>query len=163
MKYRSIYSSPIGELTLVCDNNGLNQVSTLPRTEIPLHSTHPLLIQAHCWLDRYFRGEAPDPGELPLCPAGTAYPQSVWALLLTVPHGERRSYGRLARELAAQTGKATSPRAIGAAVGRNPLWIMIPCHRILGTKGQLTGYAGGKEAKQWLLCHEGIPYKEETP
>lgn len=163
MQYRSIYSSPIGELTLVCDGDGLNQVSSLSRTEIPLCSGHPLLIRAHGWLDRYFRGDAPDPGELPLCPVGTAYQQSVWALLLTVPYGEYRSYGQLARELAARTGKGTSPRAIGAAVGRNPLWILIPCHRILGAGGQLTGYAGGMEAKQWLLRHEGIPYKEETP
>ncbi len=162
MEYRCIYPSPIGELTLVCNETGLIQATALPRTDIPLHNNHPLLAQARLWLDRYFRGEASDPKELPLCPMGTRYQQAVWDLLLTIPWGESRSYGELAQAMAERTGASTYPRAIGAAVGKNPLWILIPCHRVLGAKGQLTGYAGGIENKIWLLSHEGIPFKEET-
>ena len=161
MEYRSICSSPIGDLTLVCDDIGLTQVSLLPRPDLPLQNGHPLLSQARQWLDRYFLGKTPDPAELPLHPQGTAYQKSVWAQLLTIPWGESRSYGQLAQEITAQTGTPTSPRAIGAAVGKNPLWILIPCHRVLGAKGQLTGYAGGIENKMWLLRHEGIPFKEK--
>ena len=161
MEYRSIYPSPIGDLTLVCNDTGLSQVSLLPRPDLTLQNGHPLLSQARQWLDRYFLGKTPDPAELPLHPQGTAYQKYVWAQLLTIPWGESRSYGQLAQEINAQTGTPTSPRAIGAAVGKNPLWILIPCHRVLGAKGQLTGYAGGIENKMWLLRHEGIPFKEE--
>ena len=87
---------------------------------------------------------------------GTEFQKQIWNLLLTIPYGQTRTYGDIAREMAALSGKEKmSAQAVGQAVGRNPISILIPCHRVVGTKGQLTGYAGGLENKIWLLRHEG--------
>ncbi|MBR7010461.1 MAG: methylated-DNA--[Oscillospiraceae bacterium] len=103
-----------------------------------------VLDRAVAWLERYFRGE--DPGTPPPCaPGGTAFQRAVWARLAEIPYGETVSYGALAAEL------GSSARAVGGAVGRNPISLMIPCHRVLGADGSLTGYAGGTERKRWLL------------
>ena len=100
------------------------------------------------WLNRYFDGENPNPNELPLSPSGSPFQLRVWEALLGIPYGETVSYGALAQLL------GTSPRSIGNAVGRNPIGIIIPCHRVVGANGQLTGFAGGIERKIWLLEHE---------
>ncbi len=100
------------------------------------------------WLNRYFEGGQPNPFELPLLPSGSPFQLRVWEALLGIPYGETVSYGELAKLL------GTSPRAIGNAVGRNPIGIIIPCHRVVGANGQLTGFAGGIERKIWLLEHE---------
>ena len=120
----------------------------------------PVLDAARDWLLRYFAGDAPDPRALPLAPQGSAFAREVWRLLLAIPYGRATSYGALAAQLAAQRGLAhMSAQAVGGAVGRNPIAIIIPCHRVLGAQGQLTGYAGGLAAKRFLLAHEGIGYR----
>ena len=151
--YSARYDSPVGTLLLTCTDSGLTGVYW--NRELPeQQDDHPVLTAAKQWLDRYFRGEAPET-DLPLCPEGTAFRRQVWQLLLQIPWGESRSYGSLAREMAALTGKERmSAQAIGQAVGSNPLSIIIPCHRVVGAKGQLTGYAGGIDKKIWLLDHE---------
>ena len=110
------------------------------------------------WLDRYFRSDHPPMVALPLSPAGTDFQCLVWEILLTIPYGTTRTYGDIAREAADRLGKARmSAQAVGGAVGRNPISIIIPCHRVIGTKGALTGYAGGLAKKEWLLRHEQNP------
>ena len=98
----------------------------------------PIFRQARAWLDRYFAGERPQTSELPLAPFGAEYRQRVWRVLLGIPYGQTR----------------TSARAVGTAVGRNPISIIIPCHRVVGADGSLTGYAGGVDKKALLLAHE---------
>ena len=94
---------------------------------------------------------------MPILPEGTAFQQQVWKLLLEIPYGKTRTYGDLSREIERLTGKEKmSAQAVGQAVGRNPISILIPCHRVVGAKGQLTGYAGGLERKIRLLRHEGL-------
>lgn len=120
-----------------------------------------VLAHAAGWLDAYFRRawQAPDEAGLVLAPVGTAFQREVWAALGEVPLGETTTYGALARTLAARTGRPVSARAVGGAVGRNPLSIVVPCHRVVGADGSLTGYAGGVERKRWLLEHEAaVPW-----
>ena len=108
----------------------------------------PVLRQAQAWLRAYFAGEGPLPPLPPLDPAGTPFQRRVWDLLQAIPYGATTTYGALAR---AAAGESPSSRAVGSAVGHNPISILIPCHRVLGTNGRLTGYAGGLERKQFLL------------
>ena len=108
-----------------------------------------MLRRARCWLDDYFAGKNPDASALPLSPKGTAFQRAVWQELRKIPYGETESYGALAARL------GSSARAVGSAVGRNPLSIIIPCHRVLAADGGLTGYAGGLENKKKLLRLEG--------
>lgn len=106
------------------------------------------------WLDDYFTGR-PRKIDFSLEPAGTAFQKQIWNLLLEIPFGETRTYGQLARQAAVLMGKEKmSPQAVGQAVGRNPIAIIIPCHRCIGADGSLTGYASGLERKAWLLAHE---------
>ncbi|MEY8259925.1 methylated-DNA--[protein]-cysteine S-methyltransferase [Oscillospiraceae bacterium 50-60] len=109
----------------------------------------PIFREAALWLDDYFAGNRPS-ALPPLSPAGSAFQQSVWNRLLDIPCGQTRTYGALAADL------GSSPRAVGSAVSRNPISILIPCHRVLGTDGSLTGYAGGLEKKRFLLMLEGV-------
>lgn len=157
-QYTGHYSSPLGEILLSADElgltglwfegqkyyaRGLDESATEMETDI--------LKQARKWLDIYFSGREPDIS-VPLHPAGTKYQQEVWALLLDIPYGHTVTYGELAG-LLNEKGKDqhTSARAVGGAVGHNPISIMIPCHRVLGSGGSLTGYAGGVEKKLQLL------------
>ena len=97
------------------------------------------------------------PLELPLAPEGGAFRRLVWGLLLDIPYGQVTTYGGLAKKAAAKLGRSSmSPQAVGGAVAHNPISILIPCHRVMGSGGSLTGYAGGVEKKQWLLAHEGV-------
>ena len=122
-----------------------------------------MLLAAREWLEDYFRGGDPEV-TFPLAPEGTAFQRKVWNLLLQIPRGHTRTYGELAREMAALLGKKTmSAQAVGQAVGHNPIGIVIPCHRVVGAGGRLTGYAWGLEKKQWLLSHENagnVPAEE---
>ena len=102
------------------------------------------------WLERYFAGENPDASALRLAPEGTAFQLEVWRALCDIPYGEVTTYGALAASL----HRPGSARAAGSAVGRNPISVLIPCHRIIGATGSLTGYAGGLERKKWLLTLE---------
>lgn len=152
--YCARYDSPVGALLLTCTDRGLTGI--LMNREAPgLQQEHPILQKTKIWLDAYFRGENPQMA-VPLAPEGTVFQKTVWKLLLEIPFGESCSYGQLARKTAVILGREKmSAQAVGQAVGRNPISILIPCHRVVGAKGQLTGYAGGMETKIWLLRHEG--------
>lgn len=115
-----------------------------------------ILTRTKEWLDRYFAGERPGIPELTLAPAGNEFRREVWRILCEIPYGEVTTYGEIARRTAAQRGvESMSPQAVGGAVGHNPISIIIPCHRVIGTDGSLTGYAGGLARKRWLLSLEG--------
>ena len=146
------YDSPIGLLYLRSDGASLTGLS--PARFDGTDADLPLFRDAREWLDAYFRGEIPDPLALPLAPMGTAFQQAVWVQLLAVPYGQSLTYG----EIAGAIGKPRACQAVGQAVGRNPIGIIIPCHRILGAGRQLTGFAWGIEKKKWLLRHEGVDF-----
>ena len=155
MFYKTIYPSLLGDICLVCDDEALVHLS-LPgqrafRRDAELRA-HPILAQAEDWLDRYFAGLAPSPAELVLRPEGTAFQKLIWKLLLQIPYGQTVTYGDLAKQAAAILGKPRmSAQAVGQAVGANPISVIIPCHRVMGTGGKLTGYAGGIHYKTALL------------
>ena len=155
MFYRTVYPSPLGEITLVCDDDALVHLSLPGQGEFSHNAAempHPILTQTKDWLGRYFAADAPSPAELPLRPAGTDFRQLIWKLLLEIPYGQTVSYGSLAKKAAAILGKPRmSAQAVGGAVGANPIAIVIPCHRVVGADGSLTGYAGGVHYKKALL------------
>ena len=112
----------------------------------------PVFIKVKKWLERYFNGENPSIKELPLAPQGNDFRQRVWDILCKIPYGETVTYGDIAKEIANSLGrKSMSAQAVGGAVGHNPISILIPCHRVIGVNGSLTGYAGGIERKKALL------------
>lgn len=160
MTYKTQYESPLGELVLVSNETHLlgvwfiNQVyfhTELVTKAIKAPKT-PVLVDTVQWLDRYFAGQHPSPKQLTLCPAGTSFRQAVWHILCDIPYGETITYGEIAKKIAKQLGRERmSAQAIGGAVGHNPISIVIPCHRVVGADGSLTGYAGGVEKKKWLL------------
>ena len=115
-----------------------------------------MCIRDRGWLDRYFAGGRPSLCELPLAPAGSEFRQGVWSILCEIPYGEVTTYGDIAKKVAARMGnKSMSAQAVGGAVGHNPISIIIPCHRVVGSNGSLTGYAGGIKTKIKLLELEG--------
>ena len=153
----AIHPSPVGKLKLVAGPAGLaailwendreDRVKLGAMAERP---DHPVLVEAKRQLDGYFAGRRTR-FDLPLDFHGTDFQKSVWAALLTIPFGETRSYAEIARQL----GRPTAFRAVGAANGKNPISIVAPCHRVIGTNGALTGFAGGLEGKAFLLQLEG--------
>jgi methylated-DNA-[protein]-cysteine S-methyltransferase len=156
MQFTKTMASPVGALKLIAGNAGLSAVlweNDDPKRvrvgELVDADAHPILIQAERELQEYFAGERLSFG-VPLDAIGTEFQKKAWAALLTIPFGETRSYGQLAR----QVGNAKASRAIGAANGRNPISIIVPCHRAIGANGALTGFAGGLEAKRFLLTLE---------
>ena len=157
------YNSPLGTLTIAAENDALTALVIEGQKYEELHlagegreRATPVLQEAKAWLDRYFTGVLPDLAELPLAPKGTAFQQRVWRELLTIPCGRTESYGSLAARL------GSSARAVGSAVGRNPISVIIPCHRVIGADGNLTAYAGGLENKRKLLALEGYPVDERS-
>ncbi|WP_291011782.1 methylated-DNA--[protein]-cysteine S-methyltransferase [Hydrogenophaga sp.] len=153
-------ASPLGPLLLAGSEQGLaglwfDDQQHQPDAQIVANWTidadHPLLRRAALQLSAYFNGEA-NTFDLPLdLSAGTAFQQAVWRALLTIPYGQTASYGQIAQAC----GRASAVRAVGAAIGRNPVGIVVPCHRVLGADGQLNGYAGGLPRKSALLTLEG--------
>ena len=116
-----------------------------------------VLGQTKEWLDRYFAGKKPGIGELTLAPAGSDFRKAVWKILCEIPYGEVTTYGEISRKIADRRGiERMSAQAVGGAVGHNPISIIIPCHRVVGSDGSLTGYAGGLKKKISLLTLEGV-------
>lgn len=155
-RYRTRHDSPLGELLLVANEFALTGVWFDAQKHFPVrlaeHSVEaatPLLDQARRELDEYFAGRRRS-FTLPCAPEGSAFQRAVWRAIAAVPYGELISYAELAR----RAGHPASPRAAGAATGRNPLGIVVPCHRIVGSDGSLTGYAGGLDRKRALLALE---------
>lgn len=166
MRYTAWYASPLGRVLLAADGAGLTGLWFEGQKYFArgLETVHeeintPVFDEVKRWLDLYFSGRRPD-FTPPLRPCGTAFQQTVWKLLQDIPYGETTSYGALALRAAEKTQAVrASARAVGGAVGRNPISILIPCHRVVGANGSLTGYAGGIERKIELLRLEGA-YKE---
>lgn len=154
--YYTTMDSPVGQLLLVSDGTCLTGLYLDNRTDASWNEENlPLLDRAKAWLKAYFEGNQPDPETLPLKVEGTPFQQEVWKLLSAIPYGQTRTYGNIAREMARITGKEKmSAQAVGQAVGSNPISIIIPCHRVVGERGKLTGYAWGIDKKLWLLRHE---------
>lgn len=158
--YVGRYSSPLGDMTLAGTGRMLTGLwfdgqahygAALTGAEQP--GAEECFEAARAWLDAYFSGRRP--GAAPeLMPAGTEFCRRIWTLLCEIPYGTTVTYGELARRYEVRTGRRTGARAVGMAVGRNPISIMIPCHRVLGADGKLTGYAGGLERKRALLMLE---------
>lgn len=150
------YFSPLGIILLVGDETGLTELTFLEDSGGLIASDPSSMFPpVRQWLDAYFAGQ-PLPVTFPLNPKGTPFQELIWQMLLEIPFGQTRTYGELAKEAARRMGKERmSAQAIGQAVGRNPIAIAIPCHRIVGSGDRLTGYAGGVEKKLWLLRHEG--------
>lgn len=164
MLYISKNSSPIGTLTLASEGSSLvgvwmdgqkyylgkySEAEEAPELEI--------FSAAAQWLDEYFAGKRPDPSAIPLAPQGSDFAKLVWSILREIPYGKTVTYGDIAAECARRLGRERmSAQAVGGAVGHNPLSIIVPCHRVVGANGSLTGYAGGMERKIYLLTHEGV-------
>lgn len=165
MLYTTRVASPVGNLFLAAEEKNLVGLwlegqkyfgygISEPFVE---QESHPVLLESLEWLERYFFGEQPDVSQLPLAPRGSEFRKSVWKILCTIPYGKTVTYGEIAGELCRIMGRDhMSAQAVGGAVGHNPISILIPCHRVVGTDGRLTGYAGGVEKKRWLLEHEGV-------
>ena len=147
-------SSPIGSLLLAADNNGLREI-TFPKKGAPASPQPAWIENSSAFIDpirqlrAYFAGEL-ESFDLPLAPQGTPFQQKVWDELLNIPYGETISYGQLAKHI----GNPNASRAVGLANGSNPIPIIIPCHRVIGSNGRLTGYGGGLPIKEKLLALE---------
>jgi len=152
--YYDFFDSPIGPLVVACDDDALGFLN-LPRNGKPGHiapewqRSPSRLRETRAQLSAYFAGKLLT-FDLPLAPRGTEFQRSVWDELTRIPYGETISYAELARRI----DKPSAMRAVGAANGANPISIFIPCHRVIGADGTLTGYGGGLPAKRWLLDHE---------
>lgn len=165
MYYQTIYPSPIGRLTLASDGENLNGLwlenqkyfaENIP--EFCVADAHlPVFETTKMWLDCYFSVGQPAIADLPLAPQGSEFRQAVWRLLQEIPYGQVVTYGQIAEKMALDMGRTTmSSQAVGGAVGHNPISIIIPCHRVVGSDGSLTGYAGGLPNKIKLLTLEGV-------
>jgi methylated-DNA-[protein]-cysteine S-methyltransferase len=166
MYYSTTYRSPIGTLTLACDEKnhlvglwieGQKYHGETIHKAMKAKADMPICRMAKEWLDRYFAGENPGISELALAPGGGSFRQDVWGILCEIPYGRVITYGDIAKKTAAKMGKSSmSSQAVGGAVGHNPISIIIPCHRVVGANGSLTGYAGGIGIKVKLLELEGV-------
>lgn len=155
MNVWTVMPSPVDDLRIVATDDALVAIEFAPHRDDAVagqrSDDHPFLQEVVGQLNAYFDGERTD-FDLPLAPQGTPFQQEVWAALRTIPYGGTASYG----EIAVQLGRAAgASRAVGLANGRNPVPIVVPCHRVIGASGKLVGYAGGMERKQVLLALEG--------
>ena len=160
MNYTCKYNSPIGEINLASDGQNLIGLwlkgQNMPTEEMECKEDLEVFIKTRKWLDEYFKGIEPTQN-IPLKLEGTKFRKEVWDILLKIPYGKTITYGDIAKELAKRKGiKKMSAQAIGGAVGHNPISIIVPCHRVIGANGKLTGYAGGIDLKEKLLKIEGI-------
>ena len=140
------YETPVGKLCIGEENGAITRVTWRQIPEESILEETELILECKTQLDAYFRGERKG-FDLPLLPKGTAFQQKVWKALTEIPYGETRTYG----EMAAAVGNPKAARAVGMANNKNPIGIIIPCHRVVGASGKLVGYAGGMDRKEWLL------------
>src|SRR5262249_39989837 len=152
-----IVPSPVGKLKLVASDKGLvailwenDRPNRVPLSELRENKQHPVLVKTEQQLNEYFSGKRRE-FSIDLDMRGTSFQNDVWNALLAIPFGETRTYGQLAKQL----GRPLASRAVGAANGRNPVSIIVPCHRVIGSTGKLTGFAGGLDTKAHLLQLEG--------
>ena len=165
MCFCGFYDSPVGRLTLVSDESSIIglwlekqrfYMDVLQGQPCAEKESEAIRL-AKRWLDRYFNGKKPNINEVPIKLIGSNFRLDVWKRLLEIPYGEVITYGKLAREIARAKGiDAMSAQAVGCAVGHNPISILVPCHRVVGANGSLTGYSGGLQAKRELLTMEGV-------
>jgi len=155
-----VAETPLGKIQAAARGNALTGFWFIGQKYFPTKTEawsstpdHPVFVSLKSWLEDYFAKKKPKI-KIPLTPAGTDFQQAVWKLLLEIPYGKTSTYGAIASHLAA-AGKKASAQAVGGAVGHNPISLLIPCHRVLGSDGSLTGYAGGIEKKRALLELEG--------
>ena len=165
MFHSTDYASPLGMLTLASDGENLvglwiagqKYFAATVKNAVEEKSGLPVFTAAKKWLDAYFAGKKPAISALPLSPAGGEFRKAVWDILCGIPYGQCMTYGEIAKKMAARMNKKSmSSQAVGGAVGHNPISIIIPCHRVVGSNGSLTGYAGGIGRKVKLLEHEGV-------
>lgn len=162
---RTYYESPLGTMLLAQREEGLagawfSGQKYFPDLAEAEERETPVLCRTKLWLDRYFEGRQPEADPLPLAPEGSEFRRQVWQLLCRIPWGRTVTYGEIARELASLRGAASlSAQAVGGAVGHNPISVIIPCHRVVGANGSLTGYAGGLERKKFLLELEDAAFR----
>ena len=169
MLYSMNYNSPVGKLFLVSDEENLiglliegqKYFCDNVKDEIIECPNLKILNETKAWLDRYFNNKKPSPNELKLKPTGSEFRQAVWKILCEIPYGKVITYGEIAKKIANMQGKEKiSAQAVGGAVGHNPVSIIIPCHRVVGANGNLTGYAGGILTKYKLLEFEKVDMKK---
>ena len=166
MQYISHYRSPIGDILLAADEIGLTGLWFEGQKYFPLYPDKeyeekeiPIFEKVKTWLDIYFSGKEPD-FTVPLHFTGTDFQNEVWSILCTIPYGQTMTYGEIAKQIAARKGlPRMSAQAVGGAVGHNKISIIVPCHRVVGANGSLTGYAGGIEKKVKLLELENVDVK----
>lgn len=162
--FKSYYNSNLGKIIIVADNRyiyGLyfDNQKYLPENleKLEINNNSPIIKQVKLWLEEYFNGKKPNLENLPIKLIGSEFKMLVWSVLKTIPYGKTITYGEIAKTLARKTNKEKiSARAVGNAVGHNPISIIIPCHRVIGANGKITGYAGGIDKKIALLKLEGI-------
>ncbi len=169
MFYKTEYKSPLGKIILCCDEKenlaglwfeGQKYFADSVCGKIIKNDNLDIFIKTKKWLDKYFNGKKPDIKELPLKPVGSKFRRKVWKILCKIPYGNVITYGDIAKQIAIQKGIAKmSAQAVGGAVGHNPISIIIPCHRVVGSNGNLTGYAAGIKTKIKLLEIEGLKIK----
>lgn len=168
MIYKTDYTSPIGNITIASDGesivglwlDGQKYFADTVKDEMVENNNLQVFLETKKWLDRYFAHQNPDICELTLAPIGNEFRQEVWKILCEIPYGKVITYGEIAKMIALQRNLRTmSAQAVGGAVGHNPISIIIPCHRVIGKNGNLTGYAGGIDIKIKLLEHEGVDLK----
>lgn len=171
MIYTSTYSSPLGNILLASKNNeliglwfeGQKYYLNSIKEKTKEKNDEEILIKAKNWLDRYFKGEKPNPNELKCSPIGSNFQKQVWKILCEIPYGKTTTYKEIAVKLAKERNlKSMSAQAVGGAVGHNPISLIIPCHRVVGTNGKLIGYAGGLDKKLYLLNLEKETSKKQS-
>ncbi len=165
MFYGTHYSSPVGDILLAADDKSIiglwieNQKyigNTMP-DGIEENNSNDIICQGVKWLDAYFAGDKPDISELSLAPRGNDFRQCVWKIITEIQYGKLATYSEVAKKTAERLGKRVmSAQAVGGAIAHNPISIIIPCHRVVGSSGSLTGYAGGIDKKILLLKHEEV-------
>lgn len=167
-KLQAVWQSPLGAVVIIACETGLCSVQICPSHEItecslPEGSSESsrIIQDAIRWLELYFNHQKPA-FSLPLCTEGTPFQQKIWQILQSIPYGQTRTYKQIADLYEEKTGKKTSPRAIGQACGKNLVWLIIPCHRVIGSSGKMTGYAGGIPVKKALLDLEQTGFMEHS-